>query len=83
MFEEGAYLILARWTALALAVEQQWGGARSKEKAQQLYDDVIAWFYDSKGMLLFDIPHYILLFIVLQCTVVVCPFGVLWMVVAG
>jgi hypothetical protein len=48
-FEEGARLIFRRWTALALAVEGQWGGAMSKEKANALVEGCIEWFYRSRG----------------------------------
>ena len=48
-FEEGAALIFRRWTALQLGVQNEWGGARSADKANQLLADVIAWFYTTKG----------------------------------
>lgn len=47
-FEEGARIVFQRWTALNLAVENQWGGPTSAEKAQQIYNECIAWFYASK-----------------------------------
>jgi len=50
-FEEGARLVFRRWTALALAVEGQWGGAMSKEKANALVEGCIEWFYRSRGAL--------------------------------
>jgi len=50
-FEEGCYLIFYRWTALQLAIENEWGGSSSREKAQQLLEEVIEWFYTSKGAL--------------------------------
>ena len=49
-FEEGCYLILMRWTALQLAIHNEWGGSESKAKAKALYDDVVEWFYTTKGM---------------------------------
>ena len=48
-FEEGAVLIFARWTALQLGVQNEWGGPKSAEKAQELLQDVIGWFYNTKG----------------------------------
>ena len=48
-FEEGVNLLFQRWTALQLAVANEWGGSSSKEKGQQLLDEVIQWFYTSKG----------------------------------
>lgn len=49
IFEEGAALIFMRWTALQLGVQNEWGGSRSAEKAQELLHDVINWFYNTKG----------------------------------
>lgn len=51
LFEEGVSLLFQRWTALQLAVQNQWGGSKSVEKANELILDVIDWFYTSKGML--------------------------------
>ncbi|EFN51517.1 hypothetical protein CHLNCDRAFT_140215 [Chlorella variabilis] len=48
VFEEGAALIFTRWTALQLGVANEWGGARSSHKAQELLGDVIGWFYSTK-----------------------------------
>lgn len=50
---EGIRLCFLRWTALQLAVENEWGGHTSKLKAQQLQSDVLSWFTRSKG------PRYI------------------------
>lgn len=47
-FEEGVRLIFDRWTALKLAVEQGWGGTQSREKALDVLDDVVDWFYRRK-----------------------------------
>jgi len=48
-FEEGVYLIFMRWTALQLAIINEWGGSGSKDKAKSLFDEVLDWFYTSKG----------------------------------
>ena len=48
-FEEGVSLLFQRWTALQLAVANEWGGGSSKEKGQALLEDVIEWFYTTKG----------------------------------
>lgn len=48
-FEEGVSLICSNWTALGLAVENEWGGRNSREKADQLIADTRAWFYSKKG----------------------------------
>ena len=42
-------MVLQRWTALCLAVDNEWGGRESRQKAEALYQDVLAWFYDSSG----------------------------------
>lgn len=44
LFEEGVGLVFQRWTALCLAIDQQWGGQSSAEKAEDLYSDVLHWF---------------------------------------
>ncbi len=49
VFEEGAALIFTRWTALQLGVQNEWGGSKSVQKAQELLHDVIQWFYTTKG----------------------------------
>lgn len=48
LFEEGVSLILKSWTALALAVEHEWGGSGSSQKADQLRADIIEWFYNGR-----------------------------------
>lgn len=48
-FEEGIFLVMSKWTALMLAVENQWGGASSKEKADDLKQEIIEWFYKKRG----------------------------------
>ena len=48
-FEEGVSLICSRWTALGLAVENEWGGRNSRQKADELIADAIDWFYTKKG----------------------------------
>jgi pre-rRNA-processing protein TSR2 len=48
-FEEGVSLVMAQWTALALAVENEWGGPYSRDKARELAGHVAGWFYGRKG----------------------------------
>lgn len=48
-FEEGVGLLFSAWTALVLAVENEWGGPDSSDKANFLIDDIIQWFYRKKG----------------------------------
>eukprot|EP00775_Hariotina_reticulata_P011319 gene11319-11469_t len=47
-FEEGVGLIFSQWTALVLAVENQWGGSDSEKKADYFIEDVLEWFYRKK-----------------------------------
>eukprot|EP00878_Enallax_costatus_P022436 GHUV01023801.1.p1 GENE.GHUV01023801.1~~GHUV01023801.1.p1 ORF type:complete len:135 (+),score=20.11 GHUV01023801.1:47-451(+) len=47
-FEEGVGLIFSQWTALVLAVENQWGGPDSATKADYFIEDIIEWFYKKK-----------------------------------
>jgi pre-rRNA-processing protein TSR2 len=49
LFEEGVRYLFAQWTALCLAVENQWGGPTSAEKQQWLLKESINWFYSNKG----------------------------------
>lgn len=47
-FEEGIRLVLARWTALGLAVEHGWGGPESEAKSQSFQHELYRWFLESK-----------------------------------
>ena len=47
-FEEGARYIFNNWTALRLAVEQDWGGVESPEKKEWFIDVVIDYFAKRK-----------------------------------
>ncbi|KAF8392367.1 hypothetical protein HHK36_022709 [Tetracentron sinense] len=51
---EGITLLLSRWTALQMAVENEWGGRDSRMKSEKLVADIFSWFSQSKGL-----PHYI------------------------
>jgi hypothetical protein len=48
IFEEGVAMVFYRWTALQLGVQNEWGGANSADKAQQLLEDTLGWFYSRK-----------------------------------
>ncbi|GLJ26721.1 hypothetical protein SUGI_0520580 [Cryptomeria japonica] len=52
-FEEGAGLVFSRWTALQMAVQNEWGGRSSAQKAHQFASDVVAWLAHS------TLPRYI------------------------
>lgn len=49
IFEEGCALMFTTWTAVQLAVANEWGGSSSREKAEQLLQEVVEWFYTTKG----------------------------------
>jgi len=49
LFSEGISLVLSRWTALQMAVENQWGGRDSLQKSIDLADSILSWFSQSKG----------------------------------
>ncbi len=49
-FEEGVNLLFSSWTALCLAIDNEWGGPSSRQKAEQLYQDVLNWFYSHTGV---------------------------------
>ncbi len=49
-FEEGVNLLFSSWTALCLAIDNEWGGPSSRQKAEQLYHDVLHWFYSHTGV---------------------------------
>ena len=51
-FAEGLSLLFSRWTALGLAIDNDWGGPSSRQKAEQLYKDVLHWFYTHTGGIL-------------------------------
>ncbi|KDP23617.1 hypothetical protein JCGZ_23450 [Jatropha curcas] len=54
IFEEGIFLVLSRWSALQLAVQNEWGGRGSGQLANQLGADVLSWFTQSKEPLYID-----------------------------
>ncbi|CAB4281851.1 unnamed protein product [Prunus armeniaca] len=54
ILQEGIGLVLSRWSALQLAVENEWGGRDSRLKAEQLITDIFSWFNHSKEPLYID-----------------------------
>jgi hypothetical protein len=43
-FKEGVRSVFRQWTALELAVANQWGGPTSSSKAEKLIDEVLTLF---------------------------------------
>ncbi|KAF9622620.1 hypothetical protein IFM89_032519 [Coptis chinensis] len=52
---EGINLILSRWTALQMAVQNEWGGRLSRQKSENLASDILNFFAQSKGPLYIDV----------------------------
>ncbi|XP_059652673.1 uncharacterized protein LOC132299831 [Cornus florida] len=52
--QEGISLLLSRWAALQLAVENEWGGRDSRLKPQHLADDIFNWLTQSTEPLYID-----------------------------
>ncbi|XAR52506.1 hypothetical protein NMG60_11020627 [Bertholletia excelsa] len=52
--QEGIGLLLSRWSALQMAVENEWGGPHSRLKSQQLAADIFSWLTQSKEPLYID-----------------------------
>ncbi|XP_039137121.1 pre-rRNA-processing protein TSR2-like [Dioscorea cayenensis subsp. rotundata] len=51
-FGEGISIVLARWTALQMAVQNGWGGRESRQKADKLASAVLSWFSNDKGFVI-------------------------------
>ncbi|KAJ7978067.1 Pre-rRNA-processing protein TSR2 like [Quillaja saponaria] len=54
IFIEGIALVLRRWSALQTAVENEWGGRHSHQKGEELGNDILSWFTQSKETLYID-----------------------------
>ncbi|KAL5712596.1 hypothetical protein ACHQM5_014752 [Ranunculus cassubicifolius] len=55
VFSEGISRIFARWTALQMAIENEWGGRLSRNKADMLASDILSFFtHSSKEPLYID-----------------------------
>eukprot|EP01133_Synstelium_polycarpum_P012032 gene12032-14073_t len=48
IFDQAVQRIFVQWTALALAVENGWGGRSSREKAEEMRQDVLDVFLQGK-----------------------------------
>lgn len=47
---EGIDLLLGRWSALQMAIQNEWGGRDTRQKAQQLGVDVYNWLIRPAGI---------------------------------
>ncbi|KAK4261515.1 hypothetical protein QN277_004502 [Acacia crassicarpa] len=54
IFNEAIGLVLYSWSALRVAVENEWGGRESRQKAEGLGSDILSWFTQSKEPLYID-----------------------------
>ncbi|XP_038896815.1 pre-rRNA-processing protein TSR2 homolog [Benincasa hispida] len=54
LFQEGIGLVLSRWSALQLAVENEWGGRDSRRKVELLCSDIFKWFTQNREPLYID-----------------------------
>ncbi|XP_004230054.1 uncharacterized protein [Solanum lycopersicum] len=52
--QEGIGLVLTRWTALQMAIENEWGGRDTREKSNQLNVDIFSAFTQSKEKVYMD-----------------------------
>ena len=59
-FVEGVRLLMSSWTVLKLAVDNEFGGTKSREKADWLVDTVIESF-DKSQFKLFSLPYSLIL----------------------
>lgn len=56
-FQEGLESVLRQWTALELAVLNQWGGPTSGDKANQLYEELLTRFTTRSARLHRDVRY--------------------------
>ncbi|KAK6915471.1 Pre-rRNA-processing protein TSR2 [Dillenia turbinata] len=54
LFKEGISLVLNGWTALQMAVVNEWGGRNSRQVPNQLSLSIFSWFTQSKEQLFID-----------------------------
>ncbi|MCL7034665.1 hypothetical protein MKW94_008668 [Papaver nudicaule] len=53
-FYEGITLVLSKWTALQMSIQNEWGGRNTRQKAEQFSHDILSWFTKTKGTLYID-----------------------------
>ncbi|KAF3454364.1 hypothetical protein FNV43_RR04811 [Rhamnella rubrinervis] len=54
IFSEGIRLVLSQWSALQMAVGNEWGGRDSRRKSELLGTDIFSWFTQSREPLYID-----------------------------
>ena len=54
---EGIDLLLGRWSALQMAVQNEWGGRDTRQKVQQLAVDIYHWLIRPTGNLRYYTLH--------------------------
>ncbi|XP_008813560.1 pre-rRNA-processing protein TSR2 isoform X1 [Phoenix dactylifera] len=54
LLREGISLVLSQWTALRMAIENEWGGRDSHRKSEELVSTILYWFTQSKPPLYID-----------------------------
>ncbi|KAJ0657746.1 putative pre-rRNA-processing protein TSR2 [Helianthus annuus] len=47
---EGIGLLLGRWSALQMAIQNEWGGRDTRQRAQQLTLDIYQWLITPSGI---------------------------------
>ena len=47
--QQGIVMLLSQWSALQMAVHNEWGGRQSSQLADQLALDIFSWFTHSRG----------------------------------
>ncbi|GAB4835965.1 hypothetical protein Ancab_000884 [Ancistrocladus abbreviatus] len=54
-FQDGISLLLSGWSALQMAVDNEWGGPHSRSIALQFASDIFNWFNLSKELYIDDL----------------------------
>ncbi|RVW70252.1 hypothetical protein CK203_056196 [Vitis vinifera] len=52
--QQGIVMLLSQWSALQMAVHNEWGGRQSSQLADQLALDIFSWFTHSREPLYID-----------------------------
>ncbi|KAL9685385.1 hypothetical protein QQ045_022835 [Rhodiola kirilowii] len=67
---EGIGLTLYRWSALQMAVDNEWGGRNSRVKANLLVEEIFSWFMNSKELYIDDLETLLEEFMIFMNTVI-------------